>query len=159
MGADFSGVLKGRKESFNPLTGQVTSEQVAEHKLQVYEDYQSSLENFGAPAAGDDDEKGNETDDDDEEFFNIYKGGIMIQAPTVIVAGEEADLSVSWSVPAAVSADQKSGSDGRRLYIATAAFTAMNEAAKLSGRRKKGAPLIEQPTLTKFTVETLDRQA
>lgn len=86
-------------------------------------------------------------DEEDPRFLKIYRGGLLIDAPLVITAGDVADIRVYWSQPVAEA--------GNRVYKAQTSFEAMTEAAKNSGRKKKGASLVQQPILLGFSVEDL----
>ena len=87
------------------------------------------------------------------EFVKLYDGGLLIQAPLVILAGEETDIKVHWSVPNKVGS-----STARTVYIASATFTAMNDAVNKTRRKRRGDTFIDQPLLLSYTVETLKKE-
>ena len=92
-------------------------------------------------------------DEGDEPFSKLYDGGVYFASPTVILAGDEEEVTVAWSMPA--DDDANAAGTGRVVYVATAAFTSMNNAANRTGRARRGASLIDQPSLTRFHVQVL----
>ena len=94
-------------------------------------------------------------DEGDEPFSKLYDGGVYFTSPTVILAGDEEEVTVAWSMPADDTANANAAGTGRVVYVATAAFTSMNNAANRTGRARRGASLIDQPTLTRFHVQVL----
>ena len=75
--------------------------------------------------------------------MKAYRGGLVIDSPLAIDAGEKARICAYWSLP-----------DENTIYKATIVFSAMNSAGENKGRGKKGDELIAQPTLDTFSVET-----
>eukprot|EP00596_Hydrurales_sp_CCMP1899_P002722 CAMPEP_0119044318 /NCGR_PEP_ID=MMETSP1177-20130426/30582_1 /TAXON_ID=2985 /ORGANISM="Ochromonas sp, Strain CCMP1899" /LENGTH=271 /DNA_ID=CAMNT_0007014261 /DNA_START=511 /DNA_END=1326 /DNA_ORIENTATION=+ len=112
--------------------------------------------NEGSPKIKVDKDDGGEDEDDDEfidmDFTKIYDGGLLIQAPIIILAGEEVDIKMSWSVP------MENSETARTLYIADASFSAMNDVLNKTRRKKGGNNLVEQPIMSKFSVQTLKKQ-
>ena len=155
MDADFGGQYIGVKDTYQKpetsVTDKIKTEEIPLGALPFYEEFE---ENFQSALLSDDIIKGVDDDDEDDmEFVKLYDGGLLIQAPLVILAGEETDIKVHWSVPNKVGS-----STARTVYIASATFTAMNDAVNKTRRKRRGDTFIDQPLLLSYTVETLKKE-
>jgi hypothetical protein len=99
--------------------------------------------------------KGNIDDDDDDQldFAKIFDGGLLVEAPLVILAGELSNVKISWSVP-----NQGGAPNSQTVYIADASFTSMNDAVNKTRRKRRGDNFVDQPVLTDYSVQTLTRE-
>lgn len=155
MDADFGGQFTGSKDTYQKpetsVTDKIKTEEIPLGALPLYEEYEESFQ-----AALQSDDIINSSDDDDEdnmEFVKLYDGGLLIQAPLVILAGEETDIKVHWSVP-----NDLGSSTARTVYIASAMFTAMNDVVNKTRRKRRGDTFIDQPLLLNYSVETLKKE-
>ena len=83
-------------------------------------------------------------------FLKMYQGGIYLSAPMVILAGEESDVMIAWSMPSGPGLGP-----GRTVYVARVSLTSMHQAASREGRKRRGASFIDQPIITQYSVQTL----
>ena len=153
--SDFGGTFSGVKDIYCGLGSPASSpaqEAVTSIALSIFEDYDESFRE--ALSEGKVPEETSVDDDDDDEddldFVKMYDGGLLIEAPLVILVGEESDVRVSWSVPIL-----EASAAPRTVYVAEASFTAMNDALNKTRRKRRGDTFIDQPVLLDFTVETL----
>lgn len=158
FGGDFAGVKEFYRKSDGPVTA--TADDATRRESQIvplaplpfYEDYlgnlQSALKLLNAVEKKDDDDE-----DDDMDFVKIFDGGLLIEAPLVILAGDETDVKMSWSVPTTTDL-----STSRTVYIAEATFTAMNDVINKTRRKRRGDTFVDQPLLLDFSVQTLVRE-
>ena len=152
---DFGGKFSGVRDIYLKTGGDVDaprSEAIPLGPLPFYEEYE---ENFQNALLAEDvlDIKGDIDDDDQLDFAKIYDGGLLIEAPLVILAGELSNVKISWSVP-----NSGGVSDSQTVYIADASFTSMNDAVNKTRRKRRGDNFVDQPILTDFSVQTLVRE-
>ena len=142
---------------------------IAPGPLPFFQDYEIALESALSLANGEEDTtKGDKKDDDEDEgdgmFMKMYQGGIYLSAPMVILAGEESDVMIAWSMPPSEPglASGKAQGPGlgpkRTVYIAHVSFTSMHQAASREGRKRRGASFIDQPAVTHYSVQTLHKR-
>lgn len=157
---DFGGEFSGVKEFFckpdsPPDATRSDNEIIPLAALPFYEDYKENLQSAlkvdnvvgKKDAAADDD------DDDDMDFVKMFDGGLLIEAPLVILAGDETDIKISWSVPTSLELPTS-----RTVYIAEASFTAMNDVINKTRRKRRGDPFVDQPVLLDYSLQTLLRK-
>ena len=159
---DFGGNFAGVKEFYRKPDGPATpanddatrSQIVPLAPLPFYEEYignlQSALKVENVVEKKDDDD---DDEDDDMDFVKIFDGGLLIEAPLVILAGDETDVKMSWSVP--TTSDL---STSRTVYIAEATFTAMNDVINKTRRKRRGDTFVDQPLLLDFSLQILVRE-
>jgi hypothetical protein len=154
---DFGGQFSGVRDIYlksGDATDAPKSEIISLAPLPFYEEYEENFQN----ALLDDDavgNKGNIDDDDDDQldFAKIFDGGLLVEAPLVILAGELSNVKISWSVP-----NQGGAPNSQTVYIADASFTSMNDAVNKTRRKRRGDNFVDQPVLTDFSVQTLTRE-
>ena len=151
--SDFGGTFSGVKDIYRALGSPADSpghETVPSTALPIFEDYDESFREALSEGKVSEETSDDDDDEDDLDFVRMYDGGLLIEAPLVILVGEESDVRVSWSIPTTeVSAA------ARTVYVAEASFTAMNDALNKTRRKRKGDTFIDQPVLLDFTVQTL----
>jgi hypothetical protein len=158
---DFGGLFSGVKDIYiGPeinTGGLEKNEEITLGVLPFYEDYEESLRAALASEDAlktDDDDDDDDDDEDEMEFVKFYNGGLLINAPLVILAGEESDIKVAWSVPL----DTETNSPSRTVYIADASFSAMNDVVNKTRRKRRGDTFVEQPIITSFSTQTLHKK-
>jgi hypothetical protein len=153
FGGQFSGVRDIYLKSGDAMDAP-KSEVVSLAPLPFYEEYEENFQNalLDEDALGN---KGNIDDDDDDQldFAKIFDGGLLVEAPLVILAGELSNVKISWSIP-----NQGGAPDSQTVYIADASFTSMNDAVNKTRRKRRGDNFVDQPVLTDFSVQTLTRE-
>ena len=157
MDGDFGGLFSGVKDVFirtpkDDTGDKIQREEVPPGALPFFEEYE---ENMNAALLSDNilGENGTDDDDDDLEFVKIYDGGLLVQAPLVILAGDESEVKISWSVP-----NSEGEPTSRTIYVAEASFTAMNDVVNKTRRKRRGDPFVDQPILLNYSVQTLKRE-
>ena len=150
FGGEFSGVKEFFRKPDSPPDA-TRSEIIPLAPLSFYEDYkenlQSALKVDSVVGKKDDDD---DDDDDDMDFVKMFDGGLLIEAPLVILAGDETDIKISWSVPTSLESPTS-----RTVYIAEASFTAMNDVINKTRRKRRGDPFVDQPLLLDYSLQTL----
>jgi hypothetical protein len=153
FGGQFSGVRDIYLKSGDAMDAPKL-EVVSLAPLPFYEEYEENFQNalLDEDALGN---KGNIDDDDDDQldFAKIFDGGLLVEAPLVILAGELSNVKISWSIP-----NQGGAPDSQTVYIADASFTSMNDAVNKTRRKRRGDNFVDQPVLTDFSVQTLTRE-
>ena len=152
FGGEFSGVKEFFRKPDSPADA-TRSEVIPLAPLPFYEDYKENLQSalkvdnvVGKKDADDD-------DDDDMDFVKMFDGGLLIEAPLVILAGDETDIKLSWSVPTSLESPTS-----RTVYIAEASFTAMNDVINKTRRKRRGDPFVDQPVLLDYCLQSLLRK-
>lgn len=151
FGGQFSGVRDIYLKSGDAMDAP-KSEVISLAPLPFYEEYEENFQN----ALLDEDALGNKGDIDDDDqldFAKIFDGGLLVEAPLVILAGELSNVKISWSVPNLGGAP-----NSQVVYIADASFTSMNDAVNKTRRKRRGDNFVDQPVLVDFSVQTLIRE-
>lgn len=155
---DFGGKFSGVKDIYRGLGSTVDSpaqEVVSSTALPIFEDYDESFREALSEGKVLEEASVDGDDEDDLDFVKTYDGGLLIEAPLVILVGEESDVRVSWSVP---TLEASASAAPRTVYVAEASFTAMNDALNKTRRKRRGDTFIDQPILLDFTVQTLHKE-
>lgn len=151
FGGQFSGVRDIYLKSGDAMDAP-KSEVISLAPLPFYEEYEENFQN----ALLDEDALGNKGDIDDDDqldFAKIFDGGLLVEAPLVILAGELSNVKISWSVP-----NHGGAPNSQVVYIADASFTSMNDAVNKTRRKRRGDNFVDQPVLVDFSVQTLTRE-
>lgn len=152
---DFGGQFSGVRDIYlkaGDAADAPKSEVIPLAPLPFYEEYEENFQN----ALLDDDALGKKDDDDEDDqldFAKIFDGGLLVEAPLVILAGEISNVRISWSVP-----NVSGASKSQTVYSADASFTSMNDAVNKTRRKRRGDNFVDQPVLTDFSVQTLTRE-
>ena len=152
--ADFGGLFSGVQHHFqdeHSKTVTFNSSVIPESSLSFYKNYERNLQH--ALKIRENDEE--ETDIESIPFSKMYDGGIYIETPYVIFAGDDVNIVVAWSMPS--DDDSTANKDMRKVYVANVTFSAMENVVKLIGRTKKGGSMIDQPVVKSFTVDVLEK--